>query len=256
MPNPLLTIARYTVLEALRNRMPVLVLAVLCAGVGLGLFLKQVAIAETAQIQGAMLASLFRLAAVFTMASFVIVSQVREANDKGLELVLSLAVPRNRYFFAKLLGFLLCALALSSVFGMPLLLYSPPAQVVAWTVSLFLELAIVVTASLFCVLTLSQVTLSLAVVAGFYALSRSMAALQLIGGAQTLDQDGVGTRLLRGALEAVATLLPRLDQFTQTTWVVNNADGLAALPGIAGQSAVYVALLSAAALFDLQRKNL
>jgi ABC-type transport system involved in multi-copper enzyme maturation permease subunit len=256
MPNPVLTIARYTVLEALRNRLPVLVLAVLFAGVGLGMFLKQVAITETAQIQGAMLASLYRLAAVFTLASFVIVSQVREANDKGLELVLSLSVPRNRYFFAKLLGFLICALALSAVFGIPLAIYSPPAQVIAWTVSLFLELAIVATASLFCVLTLSQVTLSLAVVSGFYALSRSMAALQLIGGARTLDQEGLGTRLLRGALEAVATVLPRLDQFTQTNWLVNSADGLDALPGIAAQSLIYVALLSTAALFDLQRKNL
>jgi len=51
-------------------------------------------------------------------------------------------------------------------------------------------------------------------------------------------------------------LLPHLDSFTRTEWLLYHTGSLAALAPIAAQTAIFVSLMAAAALFDLYRKNL
>ena len=48
---------------------------------------------------------MLRVASVFLVATFVITSMVREASDKGLELLLALPMPRAVYLAGKLAGF-------------------------------------------------------------------------------------------------------------------------------------------------------
>jgi hypothetical protein len=59
---------------------------------------------------------------------------------------------------------------------------------------------------------------------------------------------------MRTGLDLVAVLLPDLDVFTQTGWLVYGG-GMQDLVPIVMQTVIYVGLLSAAALFDLYRKN-
>jgi ABC-type transport system involved in multi-copper enzyme maturation permease subunit len=255
MQRNLVTIAHYTLLEAARNRMLYLIALILAIALGFTFFLKQIAITESHDTQLAFLAALFRFAAVFIIAAFVIVSQIREANDKVLELLLTRNLSRADYLFGKLLGYLGVAGALAILFALPLVFFAAPARVAFWGTSLFLELAIVAALSLFCVLTLNQIVGSLAAVIACYALARSMAALQLIG-ANRLAEGNIGLdRIANIALDSIAFILPRLDLFTQTAWLLgrNVSDGH--LPWLMVQALVYVALLSVAALFDLKRKN-
>ena len=88
------TIAYYTLLEALRNRLMWLLGLVLVIGIGLSGFLSDLAVTEQKETQVALLAAFLRFTAVFLMVIFVVTSLVREANDKGLELVLALPLPR------------------------------------------------------------------------------------------------------------------------------------------------------------------
>src|SRR5262252_3404518 len=92
------SLARTTLLEAVRNRLLWLALVVVVIAFGLAQFLDQVAIAETREIQTTLLAAPLRAAAVFIVAAFVITSMVRESSDKVTELMLSLPVPRSTYF--------------------------------------------------------------------------------------------------------------------------------------------------------------
>ena len=124
-------IARYTVLEALRNRLLWVVAATLAACLIIAGFLQAVAMTESAQIQAAILAAILRLSAVFIVVSFVVTSMVRETNDKGLELILALPLPRGSYFFGKLAGFTGASVVLALLFGSPLALFAPWPQVVA-----------------------------------------------------------------------------------------------------------------------------
>src|SRR5713226_10038081 len=89
------SLARATLLEAVRNRLLWLAVVVVVIAFGLAQFLNQVAITESREIQTALLAAALRVAAVFIVAVFVITSMVRESNDKVTELLLSLPAPRS-----------------------------------------------------------------------------------------------------------------------------------------------------------------
>ncbi len=254
MQQNLLTIAYYTLLEAARNRLLYLVALILAVALAFALFLKQVAITESSDIQTAFLAALLRLSAVFVAATFVIVSQVREANDKVMDLLLTRDLSRAEYFFGKLLGYLAAALLLALLFTLPLCFFAPVNRALAWGLSLFLELTIISALSLFCVMTFNQVVGALVAVAGFYALARSMAALQLIGASRLGEGNGFIDKIANYVLDAIAFFLPRLDLFTQTGWLLGAGTAINA-SWLVAQSVIYVALLSQAAMFDLKRKN-
>jgi ABC-type transport system involved in multi-copper enzyme maturation permease subunit len=255
MRQSLLTIAYYTLLEAARNRLIYVVGLILAIGLAFAIFLKQVAITESGDVQLAFLAALFRVAAVFIAASFVIVSQVREANDKVMEWLLTRDLSRAQYLFGKMFGYLGIALALAILFTAPLCFFAAPSRAAMWGLSLLFELSIVTALSLFCVLTFNQVVGSLAAVVAVYALSRSMAALQLIGASRASDGNFLFDRVANTALEGIAFFLPRLDLFTQTGWLLGRSAFDINMSYLVLQSAIYIALLSLAALFDLKRKN-
>ncbi|OGQ98440.1 MAG: hypothetical protein A2505_06445 [Deltaproteobacteria bacterium RIFOXYD12_FULL_55_16] len=249
------TIAFYTLLEALRNRLMWLVALVALTGIGLSGFLAEIAITESRQIQIALLAAFLRFSAVFLLATFVVTSMVREFNDKGLELVLALPLPRAGYLLGKLAGFAALALVPALLFGLLTLFFTPPTQASLWTLSHIGELWIVAAFSLLCVLTLNQVMASLSAVMFFYLLARAITAIQLIG-KDPLSESTLSQKVINFIIEAIATLLPRLDDFARTEWLVYHNGDWAALPPLLAQTAIYLALLTGAALFDLYRKNL
>ena len=248
-------IARYTLLEALRNRLLMLALILVAAGLVFAQFLQQVAITESNQIQAALLAALLRVGAVFMLAGFVVTSMVREFNDKIMELILSRPLRRSSYFLGKLAGYAGVALALAAIFSLPLALFAPAGRVALWSLSLACELLLVTAFALFCVLTLTQVMSALAAVAGFYLLARSISALQIMAANPLSDGLSLGQNLVNFVIDAIAFLLPGLDRMTQTGWLIYGAPAAAEIVQLLAQTAVYVLLLCGAALFDLQRKN-
>ena len=251
----ILTVAGTTVLEALRNRLAWLAAAVVGVSLALAQFLNQVAIAESLQIQLALLAALLRVAAVFIVATFVITSMVREANDKVTELLLSQPVPRSTYFLAKLAGYALVAAALAVGFALPLALFAHTPGVLIWASSLMCELMIVASVSLFCVVSLTQVLSAFAATAGFYLLSRSMAAMQIIASASVANEHTLTDAVITAVVNAIALILPGIDRMTRTDWLLGAAPGTGEALGLLGQSVLYVVLISSATLFDLHRKN-
>jgi ABC-type transport system involved in multi-copper enzyme maturation permease subunit len=245
-------LARATLLEAVRNRLLWLTAILVVAAFALTRFLNQVAIAETREIQVALLAAPLRVGAVFILAVFVVTSMVRESNDKVTELLLSLPAPRSSYFFGKFFGYASVAVILALLCALPLAPFAGLPGLALWTVSLVCELLIVTAMSLFCVLSLAQVLPALAAVSGFYLLSRSMTAIQMIAGA-SLNGQTLTDHMVSTVVALIALLLPALDGMTQTTWLVGGAFGNAF--AVFGQTAIYLILICAAALFDLYRKS-
>jgi len=74
---------------------------------GLTLFIGELAVTESAQIQSAISGMTLRLFAVFIICIFVITSMIREFNDKGFELIISLPLDRYSYLAGKMAGFCL-----------------------------------------------------------------------------------------------------------------------------------------------------
>ena len=249
--NAIVTIAGYAVREALRNRLLALVLLFIAGGFAAAAFVAEVAITETAELRAGFLGSVLRVCAVFTVALFVVTSIVREFNDKVVELVLSHAVPRAAYALGKLAGFSVLCLLIALACGLCLALVASPLPVAAWTLSLACELLIVSALSLLCLFTLSQVPVAMSAVVAFYVLARAMASLRLIADSPLLPASGFGHRAMEVIIEALAFLLPSLDRFTRSEWLVHGAVAWADLWPVLAQSLVYVTLLATAGLFDL-----
>lgn len=110
-----LAIARFTLLEALRTRLPWLMLAVLGGMLLASLLVQQLAITETRRLQMGFLAAGARLGTVFVLTLHVAGSMVREFNDKGVDLLLSLDLPRSGYYLGKLAGYVGIALAMAAL---------------------------------------------------------------------------------------------------------------------------------------------
>lgn len=254
MHKQILTIAFYTLLEAKRNRLSWVILFIAMIGIGLSGFLNALAITESAEIQVSLLAAFLRYAAVFLLATFIVTSMLREFNDKVLELMLAGALPRAAYFLGKFVGFAALSLIPAILFGALVCVFASPLQGLLWTASLVCELWLVSAFSLFCVLSFNQAMLALGAVMAFYLLARSIATLQLMGqhslGVETLSQ-----RIINGMLDMLSALLPHLDEFGRTEWLVYGSGSWSLMPSLLTQTAVYLGLLLGAALFDLYRKD-
>ena len=255
MLRPALTIARYTLLEALRSRLLWLFILAACGGAGLAGFLQQLALTESAAVQTALLAATLRLAGVFLLATFVVTSMAREAADKGLELLLALPMPRAAYLLGKLLGYAVLAGVPAVLFGLLVALVAPAAHSALWAASLLGELWIVAAFSLLCAASLQQALPALAATGGFYVLARTVGSLQLLAHGP-LTGHSWPQQAMTGAIDVLALLLPRLDDFTRTEWLLYASGGWPALAGVAAQTIIYAGLLASCALCDFYRRNI
>jgi hypothetical protein len=251
---PAAILARLVLLEARRGGLPWLAGAGLAAALLLAAFLSQVALTEARPLQLAVAGAVLRACAVFLVAVHVSASVTREINDKGLELMLSLPLPRAAHYLGRLAGFSAVAAAIAAVFALPLLGWASAAAVGAWALSLALEATLVAAAALFFALTLAQLVPAITATAGLYLLARSMAAIQSIADGP-LVSPSLASQAARFAVDALALLLPRLDAVTRTEWLLYGPPEARAFAAALGALAVYIALLVAAGLFDFQRRN-
>ena len=250
------TLARFTLLEAWRTRLTALFLIALALVYGIGYFFQQLAITEGARVLIAFSAAASRLAAVFVLSLYILTSLVREFNDKGLELTLSFDLRRADYIFGRMLGFVMIACAMALLAGLPQLIFAPLSAALQWTCSLALELIIVAALSIFCIMTFTQLMPAATFVAAFYVLARAMDAIRLISYTPIVDGSTLSHRAIAWVIDALALVMPALDRFTQSTWLVDAAPGWPAVGACAVQSVVYMALMVAAAMFDFYRRNL
>ena len=255
MRHPILTIARYTLLEGLRARLPWLALLMLLALFGASVLVGQLAITESRRIQTAFLAATLRPAAVFMLSLHIIGSMAREFNDKGFEFILSLDIPRASYVLGKLLGFALIGLLLALAVGAVMTLRAPAPDAVLWGVSLACELCLITALSLFCVVALPQIMPAASFVLGFYVLARSIGAMQLMSGVPVAGDANLASQALPRLVDLFALLLPRLDSYTQSAWLVDQSGSWGLVAGIVAQGAVYIGLLAMATVLDLYRRN-
>jgi ABC-type Na+ efflux pump permease subunit len=259
MPRSLLppgvTVARYTLVEALRSGLPWLAAACALGVLGLSGFLSRVAITEASALQAATAGALLRAGAVFLIAAHVVASVAREANDKGLELALALPVSRPAYYSGKLAGYCCAGALLATFFAVPLLLWAGPAELAAWWLSLAAETALVAAAALFFASAMTQTLAALAATAGLYLLGRSMSAIQAIASAPQAG-DSLPAVAARWLVDALALLLPRLEAATRSDWLLyGSPPGGEFAPAMLGLG-IYFLLLAAAGLFDFSRRNL
>jgi ABC-type transport system involved in multi-copper enzyme maturation permease subunit len=249
------TIARYGVLESLRGHLVWAILAIALTAGALAAFSSEISITEAASTQALLMAAMLRLAAVFLVAAQVTSTLAREFQEKNVDLLLALPLPRHAYVFGKLAGFQLIALATAGLYGLLLLPLADPAQVGLWTLSLALELALVVGLGFLCVITFTNTVLALTATLAAYFFGRMIAAIQAIG--HNLAHEGSGLqKMASGFVDLLALFTPHMDRFTRSEWLAYGTGQIGDLTYIALETLLFVVVLCGAILFDFYRKNL
>jgi Cu-processing system permease protein len=248
-------IAAMAWIEACRTRLPWLAVGAAAALLLASWFGSSLAIVEGTRAQVAFLSAGCRMVAVFVICLHTVASQVRETQDRGTELLLSLDLPRAQYLAGRAVGLMVVAATVCAVFWVPIALTAPRAASMAWLGSLILESWIVVAACLFAAVTMPGVLPAAAFALGLYLLARSIGAVVLIATASPFVTPGLSDRAFGLLASGLSLLLPDLARFTRAEWLFDVAPTAGELLTIAAQGLTYIAVLLAAAAFDLYRRN-
>ncbi len=251
----ILAISRYTFLEARRTRLLPLFAAALGAVFALAFFVSELAVTESLRMQTTVYAAAARLAAVFIVVMHVLGSITREFDDKGLDVLLALDLPRSHYILGKLGGFLAIGAVAGVLVCVPLMWMAPPAVAAQWGMALVLELAVMIAFALFCVVTFGRFMPSAALVLAFYLLARSLTAISLMSGNPISGADTLSHQAGRWMIEGLTLITPALDRWPQTTWLIDAPASWSTVSLLLLEAVLYVALLAGAAMVDFHRRN-
>ena len=251
----IVTFARFSILEALNNRLTWIVVASIFVGFALAGLSGDIAVTEHESFQIAFLAAGYRLCAVLILSIFTISTIVREFNDKCIELYLSLPITRGTYFLGKFVGFIFCALLVTAIYTASLLfVMSPSINLLLWGVSLWLELCVVCTISLFCVISFNnQITASLFMAMFLYFLCRASNAIILISESSIIIPSP-SNEIIQTTVHYLFLVIPRLADFAQTQWLLYDVTPI--LHWNLLQTVLSCTLIAGCAYFDLRRKNI
>jgi len=247
------SIARDTLLEALRGRWLWLSTAALAAIITIALMARALALTETDALTLAVVAPLGRLFAVLIVVLSTVAGVVRERSDRTLLLALAAPVGRGTWLGAKALGFSGIAAATGLLLALPVLALDPGMAAAAWTGSLMLELVVLAIVTLAIASVLGQVAPAAGAALAFYVLARVLHVVLLLG-ARAQDYSDLG--LLAPLVRLIGAIIPRLDLFTRTEWLLGLPPDTTALALLLGQALLYAALALSAALIDLRRAAL
>jgi hypothetical protein len=248
-------IVRCTLLEAWRGRLPWVMAAAAAGAIGVAEFGRELALGEGDALHTALLGALLRLACAGGLATFGVLSVMRESQGRGMQLLMAMALPRGAYVAGKFAGLALLAVPMALACGVLLAACAEPQQATLWTLSLLCELWLAAALGLLCALALAHPLPALAAATAFYLLARSAGALQQAA-QHSLQPDSALRHWLTLGFDAIAALLPRLDLYSRASWLIYGDGSWSALAAIGGHTAAYLALLGAAALYDLRRKEL
>ncbi len=256
--NALVATFRYVLITAIRDRMVAAILVAQFAILGGASLMASSVLAEGQAMGLAMAGEGFRGVMVMGLITFISFHVRRMEETREIEAILTRPISRATFVLAYFTGYAGIAALLSLVAG-PLLLagFAPGALGLAeWQASLVLECLIVVAIALFCALSLGSATASVLAATGLYLLGRLGAFFRGIaeGHTGTLS-NSVTDHAARWTIEALTSLLPRLDLFGQGRWLVYGPGGGWGLGVLGLQTVIIVPVLLLATIRDLHVKR-
>lgn len=253
----MLTNIRYILLTALRDWL----FAALMTGI-LGCTLIAHMLGSTALIetQEMTLSYASASARIIIMVGLIVFTcfHVRNAFDtREIDVFLSRPITRSNLVFSYWLGFA----AVATLLVIPTLILIAVQGIIStngfvfWSLSLLIECWLVVGIALFAAFTLGSAVTSVIVSMGFYVLARMMGFfVATTQSAFLFEQHWINVTLVY-ALKGVSIIMPRLDLFAKSDWLIYGVRQAADLQWFAVQAVVFIPLLVLATIADFRRKQ-
>lgn len=251
----MLTSIRYILITALRDWLFIGLLAAILTAAGIAAILGSTAFLEQQAMTLSFAAGASRLILMVGLIVFICF-HIRDAFDtKEIDVILSRPISRANLVLSYWLGFALVALllVLPVIAILGIIGVKSWSGFAGWSASLLLETFLVVALALFASLTLKSAVASVMGCMGFYVLSRMMAFFVIT--AKSGIVSGGKFVLLKYTLIAISTLVPRLDFFAKSAWLVYGFDTPRDWQVFVLQAAIFVPLLLLASIADFKRKQ-
>lgn len=246
---------RYVLLTAIRDRFPIAIIVTFFGITALSVLLVGSTIAEGQQMGLAYCGELFRVALVLGLTTFVSYHVRSLHESREIDAILTRPISRGAFVVAYFAAFAALATVLA-VITAPLLAVALGAHglgLAQWLGSLILESWIIVAMALFAAMALRSATTAVVVSLGFYVLGRTASfflAIAVSGtGASANEGIYAGTSAV---MHVIASIMPRLDLFGQSRWLVSGLGGGWGIGILLLQTAIYVPLLVTATVRDLR----
>lgn len=247
----MLATVQFVVLTALRNRLFAGLLAALIGATALSVFLGGTALIEQAQAIVVFAAGAGRVVLIAGLVVFVAFHVQNMIETREVEGILARALSRAHFVIGYWLGFALVACVFVLGLAFALWLVAPSgAGVPLWSLSLLLECFIIVAVAIFSGLMLERATSCVIFSLGFYALARLLGLFLGIRDFMPGVEEGKASDYI---VDGLALILPRLDLFAQTEWLVYGLNGQLLFPFV--QGVIFLALILSATVFDLTRRQ-
>jgi len=242
---------RYILLTAQRDFLFFALAACILAAIALAMFLGQNTVTEQSETAMVFAASIVRGVLILGLTIFTAFSISRFFENREIDLMLVRPVSRASFVFSFWIGFSMIALLFVIFSSIILFLFSSPnlGGFLFWAFSLLLETMIILALTMAAALILRSAVSAVLLSLGFYILARLSGFIMLIvtkPGPETIEN-----KIFMG----VSAVIPRLDFFAKTQWLVYGVADSGEVLQYMLQAAVFIVLLLAIAIYDFQRKE-
>lgn len=252
------TIIRYTLLTASRDLLFIGLCALIFIAYGFSVFVGNTALVEQQQMSLAYFAGSSRIILVTGLIVFVCFHVRRAFDNREVESILSKPVSRSGFVVSYWLGFAIMAvIAALPAIGIIAFLNTPDLTGLAyWSLSLILEISLVMAFALVSSLIMKSAVSAVMSTCAFYLISRLMGFFTIaMDNPTSLLGSSPFAAMLEMILKFISTILPRLDMFAKSEWLIYGVAGQNDLWIFPAQSVIYILLLLAMAIFDFKRKQ-
>ena len=248
---------RYVLLTALRDRLFIGLLAVILAAAYISGLMGSTALIEAKQMTVTFTAASARIIIMVGLIVFIGFHMRNAFDTREIDVLLSRPISRTSVVLSYWLGFAVVATVLvvpvvGIVYALGLLNLS---GFMLWGVSLLLESYLVVSIALFAALTFSSGVATVLGSLALYTLARMMGFFVMTMKSGLLFETQPINEAASWTLTGISTIMPRLDFFAKSEWLVYGPKSYDDLMLFLLQASVFIPLLVIASVIDFKRKQ-
>lgn len=251
------TLLKYVFLSALRDKFFLSLFVVIFAVFGVSNLIGFTATTEEALMQTVIFGGIIRLVIVFGMTIFISFYIGRSFENKEISFILSKSISREKFIFSYWIAFNLISFILILLFSVIFFLlckYDLYGSL-QWICSIVLELMVISMFAILASFVFENAVFSVFATTGFYVVSRLMG---FFINTNVISVENEFLNFLFNTshilLKFVSSLIPRLDLFGQTKWLIYGGD-LGTLKIVLIQSAIYIVIMFMMAFYDFKKKQ-
>lgn len=249
------TITKYTLIEAIKRKLPLLFLIALVISITLSVYAASLAVLEKPQTLAAFYGFCIRLSAVGLMAVYLILAETRALDSAVAPVYMGLPLSRLSYLLGRLSGYGLLAVLAAALASAPLGFLPVSAwTLVLWGTTLLCELLLVILAAQLLAVVFWQPASGLFAFAAFYLFARASGGFERHSRVLLDSDPGPTVQWLAWIVKLSADLVPRLEEFAAAAWLLRDdrPEGIVLRVGL--QTLVYGTLLFMLALARIRRR--